>query len=241
MMDEEVDEEPVDGSEALSFEPDLDQDPKHRDVIGRARARGKQEALRKTGDNDVSEDIAQQVALAFLRKVSKTPGLLADEFRAMAWVVGTTKNKVYKFFESEQRRRETDAIGQSEYIDHPRLGADTEADAAYSILARLLDEIVDAMPTTRRLVMLHQLHTKATYAETAAALDISVKTVEAHVAAGFGEIRRKLAEYALGSSRDGERSKRARPKHRHTKAERHALLESARRGSRRSEEEGQLQ
>src|SRR5579884_341703 len=169
MADEGADSERPEGAGVLlePFEPGLDQDPKRRGLIDRALTRVKRVALRGTRDHDASEDIAQEVVLDMLMKAKSTPELLDEELRLMAYVAGSAENKVKKFFRSEKRRRETDAIGRSEYIDHPRLGADTEADAAYQMLAERIDEVTDAMSPMRRLVMLHQLHTKSTYAETA--------------------------------------------------------------------------
>jgi len=223
------------------FEPGLDQDPKRRGLIDRALARVRRVAFRRTGDHDASKDIAQDVVLDMLKKANDSPGFLSEELRVMAYVAGMADNQVKEFLRSERRRRETDAIGRSEYIDYPRFGADTEADAAYQMLAERIDDIIDALPVTRRLVIVHQLHSRATYAETAQALLISVKTVEAHVSAAFGAIRTQLAALAPAASRNGASAKRARTR-RLTKAERLGLLESIPRGGpRHADEEAQSQ
>lgn len=108
---------------------------------------------------------------------------------AYGYLVYATRNACIDFLRSKNRRGnfagELSSDYQTDYASPSELLISSEAQ-------RLIERAIDSLTPHCRQIFLMSRDAKMTYAEIAAALDLSVKTVEAHMSRALKTLRERL-------------------------------------------------
>lgn len=143
-------------------------------------------ALGLLRERATAEDVAQDVLLELWRRRENI--VLDTSLRA--YLVRATRNRALNHLRHERviRLADPEAVGRTEAPPADRDLMEQEIDAA-------LAEAVHALPVRCREVFELSRGHSLTYAEIADVLDISVKTVEAHMGRALRALRERLAPW----------------------------------------------
>ncbi|MEX1135382.1 MAG: RNA polymerase sigma-70 factor [Balneolales bacterium] len=178
---------------ALSKDNDLD-----RLAISEAIKNGDQKAFRTFFDrhypglyrfmrsrgmsHDEAEDLVQK---AFVMIWEKRAGI--DETKSLrAYLFQIAYSRMLNHIEYHSKFKDEDPPDDAVNIDNP------ETDADYSELLKQIKKNITSMPEKRAMVFELCFMKQFTYKETAESMNVSVKTVENHMALAFKDMRSAL-------------------------------------------------
>lgn len=145
-------------------------------------------AYRKTNDFESAEEIIQDVFLAFYNSRDKI------EDNPVLYLRGILKHKIFDY---ERKRKikilPLDKYGHS-YSEEP--AGTIYCDICVKELDKKIRTTIDQLPAQCRTVFLMSRNENLTYSEIAERLNISVKTVEAHIGKALKYLREHL-DYQL--------------------------------------------
>jgi RNA polymerase sigma-70 factor (ECF subfamily) len=142
---------------------------------------------RITGSRAAAEDIVQDVFAAIWRRHNEF-----DYTDPLPYLYRAVRNRAISQRRQAQRHAGWLAGLAGEWGDRHAASADLpEA----SDLAQAIDDAIAALPERRRLVFAMHRDQHLTYAEIAAALGISIKTVETQMGRALKSLRERLAPY----------------------------------------------
>lgn len=146
--------------------------------------------LRRRGvDPAVCEDLTQQ---AFVKIWERRKDIRPEKsLRAYLFRIGY--NSALNHFRDTAKFTD-DAVLDSEQLVRPS-GADPVDDAEYAIMLEHLHRVVEQLPERRRAVFELCFLEDLTYREAAAALDISIKTVENQMSAALKVLREAFERF----------------------------------------------
>jgi RNA polymerase sigma-70 factor (ECF subfamily) len=143
---------------------------------------------------DVAEDVVSDVFAKLFRKKEKL--LEIDDLRY--YLYKCVKNESYLYLRKKRYHVDFEEIQSTTSASRPD-PRNPESELLTSELSDYLDEIIEGLPNKRRQVYKLISEEQLRYKEVAELLDISVKTVEAHMALAVKEIRSKISAYLSGS------------------------------------------
>jgi len=143
-------------------------------------------ALGLVGERDSAEDVAQDVLLELWRRREN----IVLETSLRAYLVRATRNRALNHLRHERvvRLADPEAVGRTEAPPADRDLLEREIDAVAAQAIR------DLPARSREVFGLSREH-GLTYAEIADVLDISIKTVEAHMGRALRALRERLAPW----------------------------------------------
>lgn len=142
-----------------------------------------------TGDRDVAEEIVQELFYVFWKEKEKI-----QVFRSVkSYLYGAVRNQALQYCEHQEvrnRYRETVLAGKQD--SKP---SDPQDQLEYKELETLVNNTLRKLPPRRlRIFRMHRFEGKK-YAEIAAALSLSVKTVEAEMTKALQMLRKEIEKY----------------------------------------------
>lgn len=137
-------------------------------------------------DGHVAEDLAQEVLLELWRKRET----LQIQTSLRAYLRRAVLNKTLNYIRDNRLLPEEDAGAQL----HTTI-PDAAQELAVSELQQRIDAAIDQLPPKCRMVFILSRFDELSYAEIAAQLDISVKTVENQVSKALRLLREALGPY----------------------------------------------
>ena len=147
-------------------------------------------AARVTGNTGEAEDLVQDVFLGLWRRRGELPG--DDAIRP--YLYRAVHNRALNVV---RNRRAADALAEREMIEAQRESHTSvaEADLEAEELARLVQSAIARLSERCRMVFLLSRENGLSYAEIAATLGISVKTVETQMGRALRFLRAELAAF----------------------------------------------
>ena len=140
-----------------------------------------------------SEDAKEVVQEVFVRVWDKRNTV--DEFLSFKTFLFSI---AYHHIISEFRKKATEKkyLGEK-VIQLFELQVSPDLEVEYKILSERIEEIVGAMPPQRKGIFMMSRYEGLSHAEIAARLNISIKTVENHIALSLRTLRSELGEYLM--------------------------------------------
>lgn len=150
-------------------------------------------AFRLLGSREAAEDIVHDVFLQIWRHRDRF------EFQdPLAYLYRAVRNRAAGHHRHEaMRTRVLASLDPTAGADEPAAASDSAAEQESHELAEAVARAVNALPPRCRLIFTMSREQGLTYAEIAAALDLSVKTVEAQMSRAFKLLRPRLARYLV--------------------------------------------
>ncbi len=146
-------------------------------------------ALRRVGSRTAAEDVVHEVLLRIWRRRG---GFAFDE--PLRYLYQAVRNEADSWH--RRHRREDRRSADSDVADlHPDPRADAAASVELKDLAEIIEAIVSTLPPRRREIFRMQREQGLAYAQIAALLGISVKTVEIQIGHALKTLRSKLAPF----------------------------------------------
>lgn len=134
--------------------------------------------------HDEAEDLVQK---AFIKIWEKRKGI--DETKSLrAYLFQIAYSRMLNHIEYQSKFNDEDPPDESISLKNP------ETDTDYSELLNHIKRIISKMPEKRSQVFEFCFMKQFTYKETAEVMDITVKTVENHMALAFKDMRSALTE-----------------------------------------------
>lgn len=141
-------------------------------------------------DHNAAEEIVSDVLLTILKKREKISGM--DSIEGYLFIV--TKNQALKYLRkntqliySEKLESEGDLLmGQGKSPEDEYIGNEFH---------KVVKDAIDALPTKRKMVFKLIKEDQLKYKDVATLLDLSIKTVEAHMGLAMKAISRSINEY----------------------------------------------
>jgi RNA polymerase sigma-70 factor (ECF subfamily) len=140
---------------------------------------------RQTGNEELAKDLLQEV----FGRVWKSRGHLDPQQPIKSYLYRIGHNLVI------DHRRQAHPVDSLE--NHPEIEPSFSADESFDLRDKIQAEI-DHLPEPVRLVFTMNRFDGIKYAEIAATLNISVKTVEARMSKALAMLREKLAPFLVG-------------------------------------------
>jgi RNA polymerase sigma-70 factor (ECF subfamily) len=142
-------------------------------------------ALHRLGDEHEAEEVVQEVFLSIWQRRAD----IELTHAVATYLSVAVKYKVINHLAKQHRRQQ--------HIDELSINAPGTEDTTANWLAekelrKLLDQSINQLPEKCRIVFLLSRDENKTYAEIAAELNISPKTVEAHMSKALGTLRESL-------------------------------------------------
>ncbi|HYH56054.1 MAG TPA: sigma-70 family RNA polymerase sigma factor [Anseongella sp.] len=145
-------------------------------------------AYRRLHDPAVSEEIVQEVFLQLWRKrESLNIEVLAPYLSAM------TRYAVYRYLASELRRKERELVWNLS----KGTGTTVSTDIDHKLLMEMVTELSNQLPEKCRLVFCQSKLKDRPLKEVAADLNLSEKTVEAHLTKALKYVRLRMGKLAV--------------------------------------------
>ncbi|AWW32786.1 hypothetical protein DN752_23035 [Echinicola strongylocentroti] len=136
---------------------------------------------------DLAEEVVSEVLLKLLQKKERLLKIENFEGYLFKMVKNYSLNKL-KFHKKESKHLRVDDIQDFLIPDT----SDPEKDLINCHLGDFLDEVIQKLPPKRRMVFKLIKEENMSYSETAALLEISVKTVDVHLSLAIKELRKRL-------------------------------------------------
>ena len=152
-------------------------------------------AYRLTGSVADAEDLTQQVFLTAQQKL----GQLRSAASGLSWLFSILRNR---FLKDCQKRRPIDAASLRLNVD----SIPAEVPASETIDRERLQEALDKLPETYRLVVTMFYFENCSYREIAEKLDVPPGTVMSRLARAKGQLRAELIEADVEVEVDGQHS-----------------------------------
>lgn len=135
--------------------------------------------------NQVAEDLVQQ---AFVKIWEKRNEIDPDRsLRAFLFRIAYTR--MLNYFRDHSKFEQETSVSQFRTDDNP------ESHTQHRDLLEAVDKAVESMPEKRRMVFEFCFMQDFTYKEAAAALDVSVKTIENHMGLALKDMRAALKDF----------------------------------------------
>ncbi|WP_295732225.1 RNA polymerase sigma-70 factor [uncultured Muribaculum sp.] len=142
-------------------------------------------ALQFSGDEKEAEDITHNV---FCRLWERRE-LIVDIESLKAYLFKMTRNEILTLFRHRRVERNYLKLRMEE---EPPEDADATAHVTTKELVDMIDLAIERMPELRRRIFLMSRYDEMTYAEIAARLDISPRTVQYHIGKALADLRKLL-------------------------------------------------
>ncbi len=142
-------------------------------------------AIRKTGLKSIAEDLVQETFVKFWLGRNK----FDIQKNIQAYLNGMLKNSIINYFHQEQKKRTTTFLDDEEVLDN-----DTSEYLEFNNLHEFYEQSLLKLPQKCREVFI--LSRKGySLKEIAASMDISEKTVEAHISKALKILRVEMKDY----------------------------------------------
>ncbi|MCF0052544.1 RNA polymerase sigma-70 factor [Dyadobacter sp. LJ53] len=142
-------------------------------------------AIRKTGLKSIAEDLVQETFLKFWLGRNK----FDIQKNIQAYLNGMLKNNIINYFHQEQKKRTTAFLDEEEVLDN-----DTSEYLEFNNLHEFYEQSLLKLPQKCREVFI--LSRKGySLKEIAASMEISEKTVEAHISKALKILRVEMKDY----------------------------------------------
>lgn len=135
-------------------------------------------------DNDLSEDIVQNVFIKLWKKRLS----LKDDFSVKKYLY----KSVYNEFIDQYRKRKALTSLEKKYIDTLNFIVEEEEENRLNKLAKIVKKEIENLPPKCKQTFLLSKQEGLTNIEIAEYLNVSVKSVEAHITKAFSLLREKL-------------------------------------------------
>ncbi len=139
-----------------------------------------------TNDYDISEDIVQNVFVYLWKNRVK----LKDLFSIKSYLY----KSVYNEFIDQYRKKKTVIALEKEYIDALNHVVDTEDENSLERLITLVKQEIEHLPPKCKQTFLLSKKEGLTNMEIAEYLDVSIKSVEAHITKAFSILRQTVGD-----------------------------------------------
>ncbi|SKC04605.1 RNA polymerase sigma-70 factor, ECF subfamily [Dyadobacter psychrophilus] len=142
-------------------------------------------AIRKTGLKSIAEDLVQETFVKFWLGRNK----FDIQKNIQAYLNGMLKNNIINYFHQEQKKRTTTFLDEEEVLDN-----DTSEYLEFNNLHEFYEQSLLKLPQKCREVFI--LSRKGySLKEIAASMEISEKTVEAHISKALKILRVEMKDY----------------------------------------------
>lgn len=143
-------------------------------------------AFSLTNDNDLSEDIVQNVFMAIWNKKHK----LKEDFVIKSYLY----KSVYNEFIDQYRKEKTLLALEKKYFDALRSIVEDEDENSLEKLIKMVKQEIENLPPKCKQTFLLSKQDGLTNVEIAEYLNISIKSVEAHITKAFFLLRKAVGE-----------------------------------------------
>lgn len=147
-------------------------------------------AFSLTNDNDLSEDIVQNVFMAIWNKKHK----LKEDFVIKSYLY----KSVYNEFIDQYRKEKTLLVLEKKYFDALSSIVEDEDENSLEKLIKLVKQEIKNLPPKCKQTFLLSKQDGLTNIEIAEYLNISIKSVEAHITKAFFLLRKTVGEKVNG-------------------------------------------
>ncbi len=138
-------------------------------------------------DKDLAEDIVQNVILRLWRNREKT--LIANKLSSFLY------RSVYNEFIDQYRKSKEVIALQKKHIESLSSILEEEKDENLNTLIKVVNDEIEQLPKKCKKTFLMSKKEGLTNFEIADYLNISIKTVEAHITSAYKILRNKMAKY----------------------------------------------
>lgn len=147
-------------------------------------------AFNLTNDHDLSEDIVQNVFMRIWKQRHK----LKDDFVVKSYLY----KSVYNEFIDQYRKHKTVLTLEKKYIDALSTIVEEEDENSLERLINLVKKEIENLPPKCKQTFLLSKQEGLTNIEISEHLNVSIKSVEAHITKGFSILRQKVGEKMNG-------------------------------------------
>ena len=140
------------------------------------------------GAPEVAEELVQEIFM----NIWRMGGGWQPRGPVQAYLCGAARYRSLQYLRSQRLRQQRlvyQAVHEGTLLESP------EGELQYKELEKALQSALDALPERRCLIYLLSRQHGLTYAEIAAALEISIKTVETQIGRALKFLRRRLATF----------------------------------------------
>lgn len=142
-------------------------------------------ALQFSGDEKEAEDITHNVFCRFWERHE----LIADIGSLKAYLFKMTRNEILALF----RHRQVERNYQRQCMEEePPQSVDATVHVTTKELVEMIELAIERMPEPRRRIFQMSRYDEMTYAEIAAHLDISPRTVQYHISKALADLRKLM-------------------------------------------------
>jgi RNA polymerase sigma-70 factor (ECF subfamily) len=159
-----------------------------REIYDRYKYRVFSFAGRYLNDKSEIEEIIQEIFV----KLWKTRLRIKEDLPLHNYLFTITRNTI---LHKKQKQ-----INEQKYLDYARVYYSmqyfhTQEEVEFNELSKIIEDSIARLPKKRREIFLMNRNDGLTYKEIAQELDLSLKTVEAHIRLALQDLRRMLEEF----------------------------------------------
>ena len=147
-------------------------------------------AFTLSNDNDLSEDIVQNVFINFWKNRNR----LKDDFNIKSYLY----RSVYNEFIDQYRKQKPVLALEKKHIDLLSAIVEDENENSLERLIKLVKQEIDNLPPKCKQTFLLSKQEGLTNIEIAEYMDVSIKSVEAHITKAFSLLRKKVGDRTNG-------------------------------------------
>lgn len=147
-------------------------------------------AFSLTNDHDLSEDIVQNVIMRIWKQRQK----LKDDFGIKSYLY----RSVYNEFIDQYRKQKAVLALEKKYIDALSTILEEEDENSLEKLIKLVKQEIENLPPKCKQVFLMSKQEGLTNIEIAEYLNVSIKSVEAHITKAFSILRKSIGDKMNG-------------------------------------------